>query len=305
MTVLRALGGFILGFAIAFCSYYGLTIAVSTGTSAAAVAPQPTSGHKTLPEHGTQRGPSPHNPASQGKEPNTHNPASQDNSKGTALIVGLVCGALGGFYSVVAFAKGIYGFRPCSILGYLLDVSWSLLNSVASLVWVLVCMIADSESVDPDDNSKRSGTFVYATNPRGGGYGATTIGTAIAGGWCSHEETHVWQARIFGPIYMPVYVISLALNVLFRLLTGKIEDISKQAYYRICFEDWAYSAGTTSGGDINWGFWFLWFFLALLYVSFAVLIVGGFATKTIVLGIVGIAGLAIYSLIRALLPPPQ
>lgn len=290
MPVLRAVIGLVLGFGIAFGSYYGLTIALSSATSAPAVTSQSTSGHKT-----------PSGP----KKPSVPDTRKQDSSKTTALIVGLVCGALGALYSVVAFAKGIYGFGPFSILGYILDMSWSLLNSVASLVWTLVCMIAGSDSVDPDDSSKRSGTFVYASNPRGGGYGATTIGTTIAGGWCSHEETHVWQARIFGPLYMLMYVTSLGLNVLFRLLTGKIEDISKQAYYRICFEDWAYTAGTTSGGDINWGFWFLWFFLSILYVSFAVLTVGGFATKTLVLGIVGIVGLVGYSLIRALLPPPQ
>jgi len=292
MPVLRALIGLVLGFGIAFGSYYGLTIALSTATSTAA-APQSSTGHKT--PSGPKKPPVPAN----------NKPSTQDSSKTTALIVGLICGALGGLYSVVAFAKGIYGFWPFSILGYILDVSWSLLNSVASLVWMLVCMIAGGDSVDPDDNSKRSGTFVYSSNPRGGGYGATTIGTTIAGGWCSHEETHVWQARIFGPLYMLMYVTSLGLNLLFRLLTGKIEDISKQAYYRICFEDWAYKAGTTSGGDINWGFWFLWFFLSIIYVAFAVLMVGGFATKTLVLGIVGIVGLVVYSLIRALLPPPQ
>jgi len=292
MSVVRGLIGLLLGFGIAFGSYYGLTLVLSQATGGV-VASQPAAGHKNPPRPGTHPGPGP------------HKTAQESDSQGTALIVGLVAGALGGFYSLVALGKGIYGFGPFSILGYLLDVSWSLLNSVAALVWVLVCMIAGSNSLDPDDDSKRSGTFVYATNPRGGGYAATTIGTTIAGGWSSHEETHVWQARIFGPLYMPMYVVSLALNMLFRVVTGKIEDIGMQAYYRICFEDWAYAAGKTSGDDINWGFWFLWFFLSTLYVSFPVLVVVGFATKMIVLGIVATVGLVAYSLIRAFLPSPQ
>jgi|HubBroStandDraft_6_1064221.scaffolds.fasta_scaffold01598_6 hypothetical protein len=293
MTVLRALIGLALGFGIAFGTYYGLTIALSSATSVA-IGSQSAGDHKAPPKHGTQPG------------RDNHKPASQGNSKGPALIVGLICGALGGLYGLVAFGKGIYGFGPLSILGFILDVSWSLLNAVASLVWVLVCTITGSGFVDPTPDSKRSGTFVYKTNPRGGGYDATTIGTAIAGGWCSHEETHVWQARIFGPLYMPVYVTSLALNLVFRLITGKTKDVSQEAYYRICFEDWAYAAGAVSGDEetkrhINWGLWFLWFFLSTLYVSFPVAMVAGFATKMYVVGIVATGGLVVYSLIRALL----
>jgi hypothetical protein len=298
MAVLRAIIGLILGFGIAFGSYYGVAIAISRATSSLAVSPQPAaSSHAKAPANRP-------NPKSKPKPQPTQS-ASQGNSTPTALIVGLVCGAFGGLYGTIAFAVGIYGLAPFSILGFILDVSWSLLNSVAALVWMLVCLIAGSDSVDPDDNSKRSGTFVYATNPRGGGYGATTIGTTIAGGWCSHEETHVWQARIFGPLYMQVYIVSLLFNLLFRLLTGNLDDISKQAYYRICFEDWAYAAGTTSGADISWGFWFLWFFLSALYVSFPVLFVAGFVAKLVVMSIVAGIGLLVYSLIRALLPPPQ
>src|SRR5258708_5476083 len=182
----------------------------------------------------------------------------------TAMAVAIVGAVIGGAYSAVAFARGIYSLGPFSVLGYLLDMSWSLPNTAASLlVWLPACMIAGGNFVDPDDRSRRSGTFVYQDNPRGGGYDATTIGTVIAGGWSSHEEIHVWQARIFGPLYLPVYLFSLLLNILFRLCTGKTDDLAMQAYYRVCFEDWAYSAGSSSGENISWSGWILWFFLSL------------------------------------------
>ena len=127
-------------------------------------------------------------------------------------------------------------------------------------------------------------------------------GTVIAGGWSSHEEIHVWQGRIFGPLYVPVYLASLVLNILFRLITGKFESLTMQAYYRVCFEDWAYAGGTSSGENINWGFWFLWFLLSLLYVAMPVLVLVGIVTKTIILSIISIGGLVLYSLIRAFLP---
>src|SRR5262249_15220076 len=135
------------------------------------------------------------------------------------------------------------------------------------------------------------------------GYAATTIGTVIAGGWCSHEEMHVWQARMFGLLYIPAYLLSLLLNLLFRLCTGKVEDLTMQAYYRICFEDWAYSAGSTSGADINWGAWILWFFLTLIYVGSVALIFVGALAGTVFLSVAAAIALVAYSLIRAFTPP--
>jgi hypothetical protein len=222
----------------------------------------------------------------------------------TALAVAGIAGLIGAVYSAVAFARGVYGLGPFSILGYLLDMSWSLPNTAASLlVWLPACMIAGGDFVEPNDKSRRSGTFVYRKNPRGGGYDATTIGTVIGGGWSTHEEMHVWQARLFGILYMPVYVLSLLLNLLFRLCTGKVQDLTMQAYYRICFEDWAYSAGSTSGENINWGAWILWFFLSLIYVGSVVLIFVGAFAGVVLLSIGAAIALVAYSLIRAFTPP--
>ena len=219
------------------------------------------------------------------------------------LLVALIGGSIGGIYSAVAFGRDIYGMGPLSILGYVLDMSWSLLNTTASLlVWLPACMIAGGDFVEPDDRSRRSGTFVYSENPRGGGYDATTIGTVIAGGWCSHEEVHVWQARIFGPLYLPLYGLSLVLNILFRLCTGKTEEIAMQAYYRVCFEDWAYSAGSSSGEEIRWGGWILWFLLSLVYASCVVLIFVGAFGGILLLSIFAAVGLVAYNLIRAFAP---
>ena len=220
-----------------------------------------------------------------------------------ALPVAVICGLLAGIYSAVAFGRGIYGLGFFSVLGYLLDMSWSLLNTAAALLaWLPACMIRGGNFVKPDDKSRRSGTFVYTDNPRGGGYEATTIGTVIGGGWSSHEEIHVWQARLFGPLYMPVYLLSLLLNLLFRLFTGRMEELVRQAYYRVCFEDWAYAAGSSSRGDINWGGWILWFFLSLLYVGMVVLIFVGMFAGIALLSVMAAVGPIAYCLIRAFTP---
>ncbi len=221
----------------------------------------------------------------------------------TALLLSLICGAIGAVYSAIAFGRGIYAVGPFSIIGYVLDMTWSLLNTTASLlVWLPACLIAGGSAIDPDPDSRRSGTFVYAENPRGGGYGATTIGTVIGGGWCSHEEVHVWQARLFGPLYLPAYLISLLLNLLFRLVTGKTDGIVEQAYYRVCFEDWAYTAGVTTGPTINFGMWLLWFLLSAIYVGLLGLVFFGAFTGSILLLLIAIGGLIVYNLIRSLTP---
>jgi hypothetical protein len=220
-----------------------------------------------------------------------------------AFLAAGIGGFIGGAYSAIAFGRGIYGLGPFSILGYLLDMSWSLPNTAASLlVWLPACLIAGGDFIEPDDNSRRSGTFVYRKNPRGGDYAATTIGTVIAGGWCSHEEVHVWQARLFGLLYIPIYALSLLLNLLFRLCAGKVEELTLQAYYRVCFEDWAYSAGSTSGENINWGRWILWFFLSLIYVGSVVLILVGAIAGAVLWSILAGIALVAYSLIRAFTP---
>ncbi len=221
----------------------------------------------------------------------------------TAAIVAAVAAVIGAGYSAIAFSKKTYAVGFLSILGYLLDMSWSLLNTLAGfLVWIPACKIVGANLISPDDNSRRSGTFAYDKNPRGGNYNATTIGTIIAGGWSSHEETHVWQARVFGPGYMLAYITALLLNIPFRLITGHTQDLTLEAYYRIPFEDWAYWGGSTSGADIEWGWWFLGFLLALIYAGALVSIPVGIILGSWPLWLTGIGVLVVYTLIRALAP---
>lgn len=220
-----------------------------------------------------------------------------------SLIVALIAGLIGGVYSAIAFAKNIYTVGFFSITGYILDMTWSLLNTAAALlVWLPACAIGGGNYVPSTNDSRRSGTFVYSDNPRGGGYAATTIGTVIAGGWCSHEEVHVWQSRMFGPVYMLVYGIHWVLMLLFRLIVGKTSSVDTEAYGRICYEDMAYWGGALSGSSINWGGWIGGFFLALLCTGLFVAIPVGIATGTHVAWIIGSAGLLIYCLVRALTP---
>lgn len=218
-----------------------------------------------------------------------------------AVVIGLAVGAAGGAHAGVAFFRRIHALGFFSIAGLVLDLTWSMLNTLAGLlVWLPACAVA-GKAVPPDANSRRSGTFVYDKNPRGGGYAATTIGTVIGGGWDSHEESHVWQARLFGPAYMLSYILSLLLNMLARLCMGKLPDITMQAYYRTCFEDWAYWGGTNSAA-IRWGGWFGGLMMCLGYVALPALIVLGIVPGPWWLSLIGGVGLLAVLIVRNLLP---
>lgn len=220
-----------------------------------------------------------------------------------SLVFAIITGLIGGVYTAIAFAKDVYAIRFFSIFGYILDMTWSILNTAAALlVWLPACAVKGGNFLTPNANSKRSGTFVYSSNPRGGGFAATTIGTVIAGGWCSHEEVHVWQGRIFGPVYMIVYGLSWVFIVLFRLIIGKSSSLLMEAYHRICYEDMAYWGGALSGSAINWGGWIGGFFLSLLCTGLFVSIPIGIATGTHAVWIIGSVGLIVYCLVRVLTP---
>jgi hypothetical protein len=213
----------------------------------------------------------------------------------------LVVGGFTALYGTSAFGFEVYKLGFFSLLGFVLDVTWSIVTTVFGLIWLVICLITGSPFVTPDDLSKRSGTFVYQDSPRGGGY-VMTVGNVIAGGWSSHEETHVWQARIFGPPYLVIYIVNLVVNLIFRWVSFDFTNYADEAYRRVCFEDWAYLAGTHPGSEIHWGFWFVGFILASLYTALLVLIVVGIVTHKLVLILVGTIGLLVYTIIRTFLP---
>lgn len=219
------------------------------------------------------------------------------------LVVAIILGVLGATYGAIALASNVYTFRTASTTGLVLDVTWSIVNTTAGLlVWIPAALISGAEFEKPDESSQRSGSFVYDKNPMGGKFAATTIGTVIAGDWSSHEEVHIWQARLFGPMYMVTYVAAFVLNLIFRLVTFRKSNLILESYHRICFEDWAYWGGTRPGGKIKWGGWIGGFFLCVLYVGLVLMVILGAALSVTWVPWVGIVGLGLYSLIRALLP---
>jgi len=125
-----------------------------------------------------------------------------------AAVVGGANGALSG-------ARGVYGRDRVGALAFVLDSTWALATTTGS-VGVHLVDGALRASYLPEI-SRRQNRHVY----RGGftprrGY-AVTVGNVISSAGDvsvesrrrlveEHEETHVWQARILGPLFAPAYL---------------------------------------------------------------------------------------------------
>jgi len=217
------------------------------------------------------------------------------------LIYIVVSGILG----ATAAALDIYVARPLSLLGLALDVTWSLPNTLIGYVlWLPVCVIRGNARIISID-AQRSGTVVIS-NAALPGADASTLGTVIGGLWLLHEEVHVWQARIFGPFYWPLYLLSYFANLIVLVCTLRVADLHWSAYGRVHMEDWAFAAAPRGSTELNWGWWLLWFFLVTLNLACLVVVLAAFHALKPYVGFahvipwwIGVIGLLLYALIRS------
>lgn len=125
------------------------------------------------------------------------------------------------------------------VLSLIVDLTWSLPNTVAGfVVGNLIYIFFGNPSRSLSENE---GWIAY--KPRGtSGFGVDvlqTIGTVNLGGAGNHERVHVLQARIFGPVYIPLvianYIVTGTIQVLFTITLGwtlKLAGIRATAYLR-------------------------------------------------------------------------
>jgi hypothetical protein len=191
--------------------------------------------------------------------------ARQTMQMGTALVIGLSFGLLYGLEAGI-----LASYKLDSGVGWfqlIIDLTWSLPNTLFGFVFgniIYVFFGAPSQ-----DLSRDKGWIAF--NPRGAsGFGTDvlqTLGTVNLGGEGQHELMHVLQARIFGPLYLPIFAVNYAVNfiiqVLFTCTIGAILYLTRirttpyfrppersavsgffgWIYYSNLFELWAYASG--------------------------------------------------------------
>jgi hypothetical protein len=180
----------------------------------------------------------------------------------------VVAAVFGLAYGIEAGALTIYDLgSPVGWLMLLVDLTWSLPNTVWGFVVgnLIFWFFGTPSRADSADQ----GWIVF--QPRGGGgfgnHVLQTHGTVNLGGAGQHERMHLLQARVFGPLFLPLYLLCYVVTTLIQLLwTATLGWILLLAgsrpkaplqpparsvvpgffgwiYYATVFELWAYAAG--------------------------------------------------------------
>jgi hypothetical protein len=133
------------------------------------------------------------------------------------LAVGLVVGGVAGavFGWAVATARPYDFSAGIGILRYVVDLTWSLPNTLLGAVYLTGNLVAGNRVERHYSLHSGCVQLTRGVFPRIGGVSyLTTIGTVIAGvapAVHAHEHGHVLQARIFGPLYVPLVLINYVL----------------------------------------------------------------------------------------------
>lgn len=173
----------------------------------------------------------------------------------TGPIGAVVCAAiglaLGAVYGWAVALGGPYDFgSPRGVLAFLVDHTWSMPNTVAGTVFLLVNLVRGNR-LDMDVTTHRGHVCLRDGALRGW---VTTIGPVQAGSGVHinrHEAVHVLQARIFGPLYFPLvgvnYLVATVLPywLLYhdrtaRPIRGARDYFRRGVYPHTWHEEWAY-----------------------------------------------------------------
>jgi hypothetical protein len=127
------------------------------------------------------------------------------------LLIGAVVGLLvGAPFGWAVASAGTYATDAKGIFLFVVDHTWSLLNTVAGAIYLVPHLLVGHQLDRSASAASGRVNVVEGVSPR---Y-ATTIGTVCAGsnpGIQRHEDVHVFQARLLGPLYLPLVALNYAL----------------------------------------------------------------------------------------------
>ena len=159
-------------------------------------------------------------------------PLAIDAAAGAPLAPATVLGAgaaAGLLYGIEAAVLGSYDLSTARGWLLLVDLTWSLPNTLFGLVFGN--LIYPFFGVPSRRQSEGEGWISYRS--RGYRFGTEvlqTLGTVNLGGRGNHEMVHVVQARILGPLFLPVqgvnYAVNFLLQVLFTATLGAILSLA-------------------------------------------------------------------------------
>lgn len=159
--------------------------------------------------------------------------------------IGLVCGVV---YARAVTAARVYEINARGLFTFAVDVTWSLPNTLVGALFLALNLLFGNE-LDRQFSGRNSVGLRNGVFP---GF-ATTIGPVVARTKFNdpHEAIHVLQARLFGPLYLPLVLANYVLATVapYWLLyhdrtTAPIDVISsyfrRGVYPHVWNEEWAY-----------------------------------------------------------------
>ena len=182
------------------------------------------------------------------------------------LVVAAAAVGLG--YGLEAGVLVIYDLAtPVGWVALLVDLTWSIANTVWGFVVGNILFLCFGT---PSRVSSTGAHWIVYLPRTAGGFGTNllqTHGTVNLGGAGQHEKMHLLQARLLGPLYLPLfgacYVVTALLQLLWSATFGWILVLAKVRghvalhpparsavpglwgwiYYATPLELWAYAAG--------------------------------------------------------------
>jgi hypothetical protein len=206
-------------------------------------------------------------------------------SSAAANDVNTILALAAGFGVLVGMADGlgrVHNWLGLGIPGFVLDTTWGLTGSVhGGLMHLINVVLRATYSADV-----RSGAHRYESGFRIKGGFAFTQGSVMSNlrsgpgtGIFVHERTHVWQNRLFGPIFTWGYALWMAVMFIPGIIAGPAkgttvgDGIMKLCYYNNPYEAWAYKFGGTRSGALVWTDGQAILGAVLFYIPFLILVV--------------------------------
>lgn len=162
-----------------------------------------------------------------------------------ATVVGGLTGLMDGLWR-------IHRWAGLGVLSFLLDVTWGLAGSFNGCLLQLVNFAWARHADEPRKDAHRyqSGFRFKTDYAFTQGAVMSNMGNHRPGsGLFAHERTHVWQNRVFGPLFTLTYLGWMVLMFLPGLIVGAAKGvgagsgIEQWCYYNNPWEAWAYRVG--------------------------------------------------------------
>ena len=175
-------------------------------------------------------------------------------------VVGAVMAIIAGLNGLLSGWRQVYAWRSIGgWIAFVLDSTWSTLSVGVGLLVHFVGHLKGAPGFVPK-LSTRQNCHVYQRGFTFKPGFALTVGNVISGAGdvesprrckliTDHEAVHVWQARWFGPLYLPFYGLWSLFGIIGGLFVwlrgGRKEKLGKAvescSYYLNPYEWWAYS----------------------------------------------------------------